>query len=124
MGVHESKQDLAALEALLERSYATAGAHLLRIHTPERRLTAEQVAARLSGMCLLALATTTADCRPILGPVDGVTAESFGEPGRRTFRLFAQTGPGRVSLWLEKEQVVMLGSALGWGAQKHSCGRS
>jgi nitroimidazol reductase NimA-like FMN-containing flavoprotein (pyridoxamine 5'-phosphate oxidase superfamily) len=70
--VHESKQDLAALEALLERSYATAGAHLLRIHTPDRRLAAEQVAARLSGMCLLALATTTADGRPIVGPVDGV----------------------------------------------------
>jgi nitroimidazol reductase NimA-like FMN-containing flavoprotein (pyridoxamine 5'-phosphate oxidase superfamily) len=70
--MHESPADLAAMEALLERSYATAGAHLLRIHTPDRRLNAEQVAARLTGMCLLALATTTADARPIVGPVDGI----------------------------------------------------
>jgi nitroimidazol reductase NimA-like FMN-containing flavoprotein (pyridoxamine 5'-phosphate oxidase superfamily) len=70
--VHESPADLAALQALLDRSYASAGAHLLRIHTPDRRLDAEQVAARLTGMCLLALATTTADGRPIVGPVDGI----------------------------------------------------
>lgn len=70
--MHESPADLAALQTLLERSYATAGAHLLRIHTPDRRLDAEQIAARLTGMCLLALATTTADGRPIVGPVDGI----------------------------------------------------
>lgn len=70
--MHESPADLAALQALLDRSYASAGPHLLRIHTPDRRLDAEQVAARLTGMCLLALATTTADGRPIVGPVDGI----------------------------------------------------
>jgi len=46
--------------------------HLLRIHTPERRATAEQVVERLTGMRLLVLATVTADCRPIGGPVDGI----------------------------------------------------
>jgi uncharacterized pyridoxamine 5'-phosphate oxidase family protein len=61
-----------ALQALLDRSYANAGAHLLRIHSHEHRLTAPQVAERLQGMVLLALATTTADGRPIVGPVDGI----------------------------------------------------
>jgi nitroimidazol reductase NimA-like FMN-containing flavoprotein (pyridoxamine 5'-phosphate oxidase superfamily) len=70
--MHETPADLAALQDLLDRSYAQAGPHLLRIHTADRRLTAEQVAARLTGMRLLALATTTADGRPIVGPVDGV----------------------------------------------------
>ena len=70
--MHESPADTEALQELLDRSYATAGAHLLKIHTPDRRLGAEQVIERLSGMCLLALATTTADCRPIVGPVDGI----------------------------------------------------
>jgi nitroimidazol reductase NimA-like FMN-containing flavoprotein (pyridoxamine 5'-phosphate oxidase superfamily) len=70
--VHESRADIEALQRLLEVSYARAGAHLLAIHTPERRLDAEQVAERLSGMCLLALATATADGRPLVGPVDGV----------------------------------------------------
>jgi hypothetical protein len=70
--VHESQADLAALQDLLDRSYESAGAHLLSIHTPERRLGAEELAERLAGMCLLALATVTADGRPIVGPVDGV----------------------------------------------------
>src|SRR5215472_4278757 len=70
--MHESPADLTALQDLLDRSYGSAGEHLLRIHTRERRLSAEQVAGRLAGMCLLALATVTADGRPIVGPVDGV----------------------------------------------------
>jgi hypothetical protein len=70
--VHESPADLARLQELLDRSYAGAGAHLLSIHTPERRLNAQQVAERLTGMCLLALATVTADGRPVVGPVDGI----------------------------------------------------
>lgn len=60
------------MQALLDRSYAQAGRHLLSIHTPERRLPAEQVADRLTGMCLLVLATVTSDGRPIGGAVDGV----------------------------------------------------
>lgn len=70
--MRETPEELAALQALLDRSYAAAGRHLREIHAPERRLTAEQVAERLTGMCLLALATVTADGRPIVGPVDGV----------------------------------------------------
>ena len=70
--MHETPEDIAALQALLDRSYAAAGEHLLRIHTPERRLNAEQIAERLTGMTLLTLATVTADGRPIAGPVDGV----------------------------------------------------
>src|SRR4051794_32709190 len=70
--MHETPADLARLQELIDRSYASAGAHLLRIHSPERRLTAAQVAERLQGMCLLALATVTADGRPVVGPVDGI----------------------------------------------------
>ena len=70
--MHETPEDLAQLQELIDRSYAGAGTHLLRIHTPERRLTAEQVADELDGMTLLALATVTADGRPIVGPVDGI----------------------------------------------------
>ena len=70
--MHETPADLAALQDLIDRSYAGAGQHLLRIHDPKRRLNAEQVAERLSGMVLLVLATVTADGRPIAGPVDGI----------------------------------------------------
>ena len=71
-GMHETAEDLAALQELLDRSYEAAGAHLRRIITPERRLSAQQVSERLQGMCLLALATVTSDGRPIVGPVDGI----------------------------------------------------
>jgi hypothetical protein len=70
--MHESAADLQRIQELLDRSYASAGAHLLRIHTPERRATAEEVADRLTGMSLLVVTTVTADCRPIGGPVDGI----------------------------------------------------
>jgi uncharacterized pyridoxamine 5'-phosphate oxidase family protein len=70
--VHETPGDLAALQDLLDTSFESSGAHMRRIITPERRLTATQVAERLTGMRLLALATVTADGRPIVGPVDGI----------------------------------------------------
>ena len=63
---------MAELQALIDRSYEAAGPHLLRIHDPARRLSAEQVVQRLVGMRLLVLATVTADHRPLAGPVDGI----------------------------------------------------
>lgn len=70
--MRETDADLTRLQELLDASYANAGPHLLRIHTPERRLDAAGVAERLTGMVLLALATAGADGTPLVGPVDGV----------------------------------------------------
>lgn len=68
----ETAEDLAALQRLLDDSYAAAGEHLRSIITPERRLDAAATVALLEGMSLLTLATVTRDGRPLLGPVDGV----------------------------------------------------
>ncbi|HVF75526.1 MAG TPA: pyridoxamine 5'-phosphate oxidase family protein [Acidimicrobiales bacterium] len=70
--MHETPDDMAALQALLDDSYERAGKHLREIVTPERRLSAEQVCERLQGMRLLVVATVTADGRPISGPFDGI----------------------------------------------------
>jgi nitroimidazol reductase NimA-like FMN-containing flavoprotein (pyridoxamine 5'-phosphate oxidase superfamily) len=70
--MHETPEDLAGLQDLLDRSMHGAGEHLRRIITPEHRLDAAELAERLTGMRLLALATATADGRPIVGPVDGI----------------------------------------------------
>src|SRR5438105_1709833 len=70
--MHETDDDLRRLQQLIDRSYESAGEHLLRIHDPERRLTAAQLCERLTGMRLLVLATVTADGRPVSGPVDGI----------------------------------------------------
>jgi uncharacterized pyridoxamine 5'-phosphate oxidase family protein len=70
--VHETPEDLQALQDLLDRSFALAGPHLRSIITPERRVDAAALVDRLTGMRLLTLATVTADGRPIAGPVDGI----------------------------------------------------
>jgi nitroimidazol reductase NimA-like FMN-containing flavoprotein (pyridoxamine 5'-phosphate oxidase superfamily) len=70
--MRETAEDLAALQRLLDSSYEGAGAHLLGIHSPERRVGAEQLCELLTGMCLLSLATVTARCQPLAGPVDGI----------------------------------------------------
>ncbi|SRR6266487_2727615 len=70
--MHETPDDIRKLQDLLDRSYAAAGTHLRSIITPARRVGAGDVVSRLDGMRLLALATVTADGRPIVGPVDGI----------------------------------------------------
>ena len=70
--MHETREDIAALQSLLDRSYAAAGSHLRSITTPERRVSAEQLVEQVTGMCLLVVATVTSDCRPIAGPLDGI----------------------------------------------------
>lgn len=68
--MHETPADLAALQDVLDRTYAAAGGHLLEIHTDEARLSAAEVADRLSGMLVMVVATVSADGRPFTGPVD------------------------------------------------------
>jgi nitroimidazol reductase NimA-like FMN-containing flavoprotein (pyridoxamine 5'-phosphate oxidase superfamily) len=70
--VHERPADLAALQHTIDTSFTAGGRHLLDVAAPERRLDAAQLAARLTGMRLLVLATSTRDGRPINGPVDGI----------------------------------------------------
>lgn len=70
--MHETPDDLARLQTLLDASDAAAGPHLRSIITVEHRLAASEVCGRLQGMCLLALATVSADGRPFVGPVDGI----------------------------------------------------
>lgn len=70
--MHETAEDIRELQRLLDRSHESAGSHLRAIITPARRVTASDLAQRLTGMTLLVLATVTADGRPIAGPVDGI----------------------------------------------------
>jgi nitroimidazol reductase NimA-like FMN-containing flavoprotein (pyridoxamine 5'-phosphate oxidase superfamily) len=70
--MYETDDDLAVLQELLDASDAASGPHLRRVITAERRLSAGEVVARLDGMRLLALATVSADGRPLVGPVDGI----------------------------------------------------
>ena len=70
--MHETSEEISALQDLLDRSYADAGVHLRSIHTDNWRMTAEAVCATLSGVCVLNLATVSRRGRPIVAPVDGL----------------------------------------------------
>jgi hypothetical protein len=70
--MHERSDDLVELQRVIDASFEGAGSHLRDVATPDRRLDAEQLAERLTGMRLLVLATSTRDGRPINGPVDGI----------------------------------------------------
>ncbi|MGI9642019.1 MAG: pyridoxamine 5'-phosphate oxidase family protein [Acidimicrobiia bacterium] len=70
--MHETPADLVQLQDLLDDTYEGAGTHVRAIITPERRQVAADIAARLTGVRLLVLATVTADCRPLAGTVDGL----------------------------------------------------
>lgn len=69
--MHETSSELEELQELLDRSIRGAGVHLRSIITPEHRLSAPALCARLRGMRLLVVATVTGDGRPLAGPVDG-----------------------------------------------------
>src|SRR5229473_758831 len=59
------------------------------ILTEERRLTARDLCARLTGMRLLVVATVTADGRPLAGPVDGYFLHGtfYFSSGRNSVRM-------------------------------------
>jgi len=70
--VEETPEDFARLQALLDWSYEQSGEHLREVITPERRIDARALATLMTGVRVLALATVTADGRPLVGPVDGL----------------------------------------------------
>ncbi|MGH3172203.1 MAG: pyridoxamine 5'-phosphate oxidase family protein [Trebonia sp.] len=87
--MHETPEEIDRLQELLDRSAAGAGPHMRDIITAERRLTAEQVCAKLQGMRLLTAATVTADGRPLTGAVDGYFLHGswYFSSGRNSVRM-------------------------------------
>lgn len=69
--MHETTEDLAALQQLLDASYSRAGEHLRSIWGEDARLDAGALCAELAGIQLLDLATVTSRGEPRVGPVDG-----------------------------------------------------
>jgi hypothetical protein len=85
----ETPEEMSRLQQLLDDSAARAGPHMRDIITGDRRLSAKQVCQRLQGMRLLALATVTADGRPLVGPVDGYLLHGafYFSSGRDSVRM-------------------------------------
>ena len=89
LDVDETPEEIDRLQQLLDESSAAAGPHLRGIISDDRRLSAEEVCQRLHGMCLLSVATVTADGRPLIGPVDGYLLHGsfYFSSGRESVRM-------------------------------------
>jgi Pyridoxamine 5'-phosphate oxidase len=70
-GVRETPEELAALQQLLDDSFARASRHLAAIMTPPRRLSAERLVADLPSPAVLNIATVTVRGEPRISAVDG-----------------------------------------------------
>ena len=69
--MYETEDEVVDLQRLLDASYAGATEHLRGIVDDEHRLSASELVARLTGMRVLSLATTTAAGEPRISAVDG-----------------------------------------------------
>jgi uncharacterized pyridoxamine 5'-phosphate oxidase family protein len=87
--VYETAEEIDALQQLLDKSAEASGPHLRGIITEDRRLTADALCQLLPGMRLLAVATVTADGRPLVGPVDGYLLHGsfYFSSGRNSARM-------------------------------------
>jgi Pyridoxamine 5'-phosphate oxidase len=116
--VHETADDLKALQQLLDESYSRAGSHLKGIWGEESRLDAESLVAELPGVQVLDLATVTPRAEPRVAPVDGFFYRGhfwFGSsPHSTRFRNIRQNPAvsGAVTKGLETFLVLVHGTAV------------
>ncbi|HEX3003349.1 MAG TPA: pyridoxamine 5'-phosphate oxidase family protein [Angustibacter sp.] len=69
--MYETDEAIQALQRLLDASYGTATDHLRGIISDERRLTAADLVALLTGMKVISVATVTAHGEPRISALDG-----------------------------------------------------
>lgn len=69
--MYETEAEINALQALLDASHARATDHLRSIITGDHRLSARDLAAVLTGMRVLSVATVTARGEPRISAMDG-----------------------------------------------------
>jgi general stress protein 26 len=67
----ETPAEVAAMQELLDRSHASATGHLRSIIHGDRRLTAEDLVALLTGMKVISVATVTRQGHPRISAMDG-----------------------------------------------------
>jgi general stress protein 26 len=70
--VRETSDELAALQGLIDRSFARTGPHMRSIiHPGKYSLSAKQVVKLLDGMKTVAVAAPAPNGDPLVGPMDG-----------------------------------------------------
>jgi hypothetical protein len=69
--MYESGEELAAMQELLDASFARASEHLRDIMAPERRMSAQRIAEEMPSPAVLNVATVTARGEPRISALDG-----------------------------------------------------
>src|SRR3989304_20183 len=67
----ETEEQIAELQAILNRTFERAGVHTLSIIRPERRLNARQLVKYLEGMKHIVVGTVTSKGEPRVAPAGG-----------------------------------------------------
>jgi hypothetical protein len=115
--MHETAEDLARLQRLLEASRADAGSHLREVFADERALTAADVVPLLDGVRILAVATVSAAGEPIVAPLDGILYRGSFHVGTSRTSVRARHLAARPTVsaaWIDGERyaVVVHGRAV------------
>jgi hypothetical protein len=105
----ETQAEIAALQALLDRSMVQAGPHLRSIFEGAR-MSASDLVGKMTGMQLLTVATLSRDGRPLAGAVDGYLLHgelrfSSGPEAVRTRQL--RRNPAVSATWLPDESAQL-----------------
>ncbi|MCU0504553.1 MAG: pyridoxamine 5'-phosphate oxidase family protein [Chloroflexi bacterium] len=115
--MHETPEDLAWLQDLLDGSRSAAGPHLREVFADDLRLTAVETAALLDGMRVVALATASAAGEPFVAPVDGILYRGrlhFGSSHDALRTRHLAERPAVSAAWIDDERhaVVVHGRAV------------
>ncbi|GIH11135.1 hypothetical protein Rhe02_92020 [Rhizocola hellebori] len=108
--MHETAEEIDALQQLLDRSAGRAGPQLTAIVKEDRRLTARQVLAELTGMKVLIVATVTASGEPRTSAVDGHFLHGqwlFGTDARAHKARQLRANPAASATYADGERVAV-----------------
>jgi hypothetical protein len=114
--MHETSADLAALQRILEESYAAAGEHLRSVFPSDRRLSATELCRLLPGTFQLDLAAVTGGGRPLVAPVDGVFFRAkiwFGFPPGSTRGRLLRARPSVSATHTKKGSLCVIAHGTG-----------
>lgn len=119
----ETEAEIAELQRLFDATLERANSHMLDILTPDRRLTARQVAAYLTGTRHVAFATVNARGQPRVSPLDalfihGRFVMGTGAGAARVAHLRANPACSAVHLDADRVAVTVNGT-IEWIGRDH-----
>jgi hypothetical protein len=119
----ESPDEIAELQRLFDATLSRANEHMLSIVTPDRRLTARQVATYLQGTRQVAFATVTPGGEPRVSPLDSLFIRgrfSMGTGGGAARLRNLRANPACSATYMEGERIaVVVNGAVEWLSRDH-----